>query len=195
MKTFTKTDINYVARRIEKSGILNDLYRNAATHKEQDALYTEQQVIDDQIAERAERFTVAQWEALLSEINPDLIEEWCHNEIGATPVKEEKLVEVENIDCSKLEQSDLFSKELVQTAVGIREMHNIKIDVKRSARYGYPEKSLKYAARKLARLVSSGELEINQAQECLKECHDSIEHLILKPVDLIKTFKRGLQRS
>ena len=92
---------------------------------------------------------------------------------------------------NKNNQVDLFDIAATQTAFGIREMWNIRIDVKKFAKYGQPEKSLNAAAKKLAALVASGDIEANQAEDFLKELHTSVEHLIIKDVDTSKLMKAG----
>ena len=90
-----------------------------------------------------------------------------------------------------MEQRNIFNAAVTQSAYGIREMHNIRVDVRTYGKYGQPEKTLKAAAQRLAGLVASGDIEMVQAEECLQECHDRIEHVILKPVDLAKLLKVG----
>lgn len=90
-------------------------------------------------------------------------------------------------------QSTLFPVACVQSADGIRELHNTKIHVRSYGKYGQPEKTLKCAAENLAGLVASGDIEHNQAEVCLQECYEGISHLCLRPVDLVKMLKTAFR--
>ncbi len=90
-----------------------------------------------------------------------------------------------------MKQEDLFTPADIHTTDGVRAMHNIEVDARKTAKYGQPEQSLKTAAKKLAALVSSGDLEIHEAESSLHTLYNDVAHLLLKPVDWMKIMKSG----